>query len=301
MPPFFSPQFPKKFTLSPTAKPDAALHNPTQTAPIDLQKSTRQSLKWWGDYHFNLGQARTWRFGTLLVRITRGLQEWQLEYYRPRVQDEDEQSWQVIDNATDLGTSTVLERYFFQHTGEYFWLLPRLAHLPVVVRPHYPIYFAAGEHGTLYLSTPLWIAGYHDPGKPPLFDIPVVRPKDTWFGPDTRHGEVCFATPVVGRTELSHLLPRAFRAVTPVHVHNQSNGRLPLLRMNLPVPALPLFYQTDTFRLWTSPIDVVQDSVNHAPRIRIDSHAPGAAGSVDFLAPAREAGNQLFRMFDTFF
>ncbi len=37
--------------------------------------------------------------------------------------------------------------------------MPRLADRSVVIKPIDPIYIPAGQRGTLYISTPLWIAG----------------------------------------------------------------------------------------------------------------------------------------------
>src|SRR5690606_3594552 len=92
--------------------------------------------------------------------------------------------------------------------------------------PIYPIYIPAGQRGTLYISTPLWIAGFVEGQREPIFDLPVILPKDTWFGPNHRSGEICYATAVDGRTELKQLHPRAFRAVTPIEFHNTSNHNL---------------------------------------------------------------------------
>lgn len=39
----------------------------------------------------------------------------------------------------------------------------------------------------------------------PLFEIPVIQPKDTWFGPNAQQGEICYATSVDGRTDLNLL------------------------------------------------------------------------------------------------
>lgn len=98
--------------------------------------------------------------------------------------------------------------------------------------------------------------------KDPLFDIPIILPKDTWFGPNHRSGEICYATAVDGRTELHQLKPRSFRAVTPIEFHNISHQQLRFDRMNVPVSALPLFYSESTGRLWTSQIKVLQESVD---------------------------------------
>ena len=50
-------------------------------------------LKWWGELHFELYQSRAFQLGSMLLRITRGLQEWRLEYYRPQFQYDYEQQW----------------------------------------------------------------------------------------------------------------------------------------------------------------------------------------------------------------
>lgn len=86
-----------------------------------------------------------------------------------------------------------------------------------------------------YILVPLWVAGFVQAQREPLFDIPVIRPKDTWFGPDHRSGEMCYASSVDGRTWSLDCLPRA-RAVTPIDFHNVSNHQLRFDRMNVPVP-----------------------------------------------------------------
>ena len=104
-----------------------------------------------------------------------------------------------------------------------------------------------------------------------------------------------------GRTDLKQLVPRAFRAVTPVHFHNTSSTLLQLDRMNLPVQALPLFHCSDSGRIWTSQIRVVQDTPNRPPRIRIENRTPPQAGQVAFIQPPRIGEAGLFHMFDSFF
>ncbi len=112
---------------------------------------------------------------------------------------------------------------------------------------------------------------------------------------------MCYATAVDGRTELSQLKPRAFRAVTPIHFHNTSNQQLRFDRMNVPVPALPLFYSGKTGRLWTSQIKVLHEGLDRPPRVRIENQTPPLAGEVQYIHPPRSPGGALFNMFDSFF
>lgn len=260
------------------------------------------SLRWWGEQQFELNQARAWQFGSLLFRLTRGLQEWRMEYYRPAVQYDYEQKWQEMDDPHFAFPQPVhVERYMFRETHSKIQLIPRLADRSVVIRPVDPIYIPAGQRGTLYISTPLWLSGYVESQKTPLFDIPIIMPKDTWFGPDHRSGEMCYATSVDGRTDLKQLRPRAFRAVTPIDFHNVSSHQLRFDRMNVPVPALPLFFSDSTQRLWTSQIKVIHEGMDRPARIRIENRTPPLAGDVIYVNPARAPGGTLFNMFDSFF
>ncbi len=268
----------------------------------DQFESEVTDLKWWGEQKFELNQSKAWKFGSLLLRVTRGLQEWRLEYYRPQIQYDYEQSWHRIEDVNFAFPQPVhVERYMFRETSPNFQLIPRLADRSVVIRPVDPIYIPAGQRGTLYISTPLWISGFAQGQKNPLFDIPVIQPKDTWFGPDHRSGDMCYATSVDGRTELKQLRPRAFRAVTPIDFHNVSNHQLRFDRMNVPVPALPLFYSESTTRLWTSQIKVIHEGMDRPARIRIENRTPPLAGEVTYINQARAPGGALFNMFDSFF
>lgn len=268
----------------------------------DHLEPEQTNLRWWGEQKFELSESKAWQFGSLLFRLTRGINEWRLEYYRPQYQHDYEQQWQrIADPHFAFPQGAKIERYMFRNTHNEFQLMPRLADRSVVIKPVDPIYIPAGERGTLYISTPLWIAGFVENQREPIFDLPVIRPKDTWFGPDHRTGEMCYATAVDGRTDLNLLKPRAFRAVTPVEFHNTSSQQLRFDRMNVPVSALPLFYSEGTNRLWTSQIKVIHEGSDRPPRIRLENRTPPLAGEVTYVHPPRSPGGALFNMFDSFF
>ncbi len=71
-----------------------------------------------GEHNFELNQAHAWQFGSLLFRLTRGLQEWRLEYHRPQVQYDYEQKWHAIEDPEFRLSTTALkiERYMFKST-----------------------------------------------------------------------------------------------------------------------------------------------------------------------------------------
>ena len=62
----------------------------------EYQPHPQNSLKWWGEQHFEINQSKAWQFGSMLFRLTRGIKEWRIEYYRPTLQDDNEQDWQIL-------------------------------------------------------------------------------------------------------------------------------------------------------------------------------------------------------------
>lgn len=86
-----------------------------------LDSTTRPSelasphLKWWGEHTFELHQVKAWQFGSLLFRLTRGINEWRLEYHRPQYQYDYEQNWHSItDTNFACPQPRKIERYMFK-------------------------------------------------------------------------------------------------------------------------------------------------------------------------------------------
>lgn len=264
-----------------------------------LHLSQKPIIKWWGAQHFDLNQSRIWQMGSLQIKITRHLTEWRLEYYRPEIQYDYEQDFrEILDTAYQLPQPSQVNRFMFKHTEPTLHLMPRLAPRSIVIKPVEPIYVASGQSAMLYISTPLWLRAYIHRAEQPLFELPIMRPKETWFGENKREGQICYVTSVDGRTELDALVLRAFRAVTPVFVQNVSTRPLHFERMNIPVTALPLFYSESSGRLVTSLIRVNYDG-DQNPRIKIEQRSPDFAGQVENIHSEHEQ-TTLFKMFELF-
>ena len=255
---------------------------------------------WWGRSDLELNQSRGWLMAGLNLVATRSQREWRFQTRRSPTQHEDQQEWSQQDTALPEDASA--SRHFFKQTTPALYLLPRLADRSVVAKPVNAIYIPGGEEVTLYVSTPVWVACYAEEREAPLLDIPVVRPSDTWFGRSTIQGEVAYATQVLGRTDLAQFPPRPFRAVTPITIRNNGSATLPLERINIPVPYLPV-YAAENGRLWTPSLHVLKEPGSNPPRIRIEPTISALAGSVELLTPARisTSDHTLIRIFDNFF
>lgn len=268
-----------------------------------MRKLQYRQAVWWGGQAFAPGQGRTWEMAGLQLEVSRQPQEWHFRLRRTREQSEDNHHWQVREG---LGLAECHDadfcRFVFRQTTPPLQLLPRLADRSVVVRPITPLFLPAGQETTFYFSTPVWLAAYAEGIAEPLMDVPVVIPRDTWFGPSPVRGQLCYASQVTGRTDPSQQPPRPFRATTPVLVRNHGHTAMPVERINIPAPFLPV-YGAESGRLWTPTLSITRPATSAQLQIQIEAGISTLAGHVELLTAARRGSDEhaLIRVFDTFF
>ncbi len=275
-----------------------------------MAKNTREKAVWWGTFDFEEDDAGCWRVGPTTLWIHRSSRSWRIIH---------SSSNDALDDAAFVAAptsvsrtellpddppdgSTVL-RYSFQKSADrQIVITPMLADRAVVVRPETPLYILAGEDLTIFASTPVWMR--IEAGSPPrlLTEIPSHRPSDTWFGPDTIEGELCYAVKTAGRLRLDKLPLRLHRAVTPIHVHNRASDALYLERVQIPVQYLSLYRGENNF-LWTPPVDLDRESSGDQAAVRLAHRPPTEAGASTLLSKARHEvrSNMIIRTFSSIF
>ena len=128
------------------------------------------------------------------------------------------------------------------------------------------------ERVQLLLSTPLWCqVKVGEPGRLVL-DVPTWLPRDTWFGPSTREGELCYASRTTHHVQFEQILALPHRATTAVRVRNRAESMLSLERMLLPVQRLSL-YQAADGRLWTNDVVFTRTGSDDFAALRTRSRA----------------------------
>jgi hypothetical protein len=123
-------------------------------------------------------------------------------------------------------------------------LTPRLADRPIIARPEMPFWIPSGADVTVYVSAPLWAVV--STGEIELMELPLFRPSDTWFGPSTIQGELCYAVQTSLRRQLSMMPVRPHRAITAIQIQNHGPDSLRVQRIRLPVHLLGLYSSPDT-------------------------------------------------------
>ena len=179
-------------------------------------------------------------------------------------------------------------RYSFEATEASLEVRPALADRPVVVRPEEPLFVLSGETVTLFVSTPLWLQVFAGDDAQLLTEIPSYRPSDSWFGPNTREGEICYATATLGRVRLESVPRRLHRAITPVVIRNRSGESLPIDRIRIPVTYLSLFEDRSGY-LWTESTRFDKVAGNELAALHISKGAPTYAPDAQRITGPRES------------
>jgi len=218
-----------------------------------------KSAKWWGTFNVDPTQMLFWEIGPLLLGIERFSHEWRI--VSDFLKDADSSNLKIA-TPTSPGfdkKNLIFKRFAFHQTTSAMTLTPVLADRAQVSRPEEPFYLPAKEHTTLYISSPAWIRLEAGPQNMVLHEIPTLRLSDTWYGPNTFEGDLCYASQTFCRTQLTELPRRPYRVVTPVKIYNNSASTLPLEQLSLPLPFLSIFAD-EHGALWTEEIIVKHEN-----------------------------------------
>lgn len=245
------------------------------------------SSKWWGDFTIEAGASAKWEIGPLRIAVQRLPHEWLVAHEQIETTG-DQREWRFLYDDLNLNESDFAQvsRFVYQNTPEQITALPALADRSVVSRPLTPFTVPADENATIYVSTPLWFT--LATGLPPqtLFETPIQRPSDTWFGSSTQEGETCYASRTYGRLHLENLTIYPHRAITQVNIHNNSTDPLLVERLNLPVPYLSLFYTSENL-LRTETVSMVKTRGTSLVEFNIEEEVPSSATGAKLVAAPR--------------
>jgi hypothetical protein len=175
-----------------------------------------------------------------------------------------------------------VRRYGFSSAPAVISLQPLLADRPVVVSPESPISLPSDEEITLYVSTPAWIAISIGDPPVPVIDVALQRPSDTWFGPSTMRGELCYAVRTSARMRLENLPIRPHRVVSSVRITNRGNTNLAFERVKIPMTQMSVFGAADG-QLWTQTIDLERYQDEQDATVRLGTDPPPQAVDASLL------------------
>lgn len=255
---------------------------------------------WWSPVTLAVGTCWQYAIGPLTLYLKRQQQEWLIASARV---SENEELYRVVSHsATCMPASSATRRFIFKRSPDSFTLLPVLADRAVVVKTLQPVIIPPAEKLTFYISSPVFVQ-IRLAGEPlPLQEIPTVALSDTWVGPSTQTGDLCYATRTLARTDKAEVPLRPHRAVTPVTLSNTSKRMLTIEKISIPVPFLSV-YGAANGTLWTEAITLTYDGETSLARLTFDKNLPDIVTSADRLSSPRFPPDRhhLVRMFSEIF
>jgi hypothetical protein len=255
-------------------------------------------LRWWGSHELASGDVALWHIGPLELWAQRLDHEWRID-----TEWEDDPLLERCHSEVPRAVAGLPDqdedasRFGFSESPAAVELLPALADRPVILRPEHTLYVPAGEAVRLYVGLPAWVQVRL--GGVFAHEVPAFRPSDTWFGPDTMAGELCYAGRTRARFAIEDVVRRPHRVLTEITLDNRADDVLCVERISLPVQHLSLFADA-TDQLWTESITLRRQESGEQASVRIGQAPPDAAGDVEHVASAREAAgaNLVVRAFE---
>jgi len=267
---------------------------------IQQPETSVAQARWWEARDLAPGNTLEYQLGSLLLDIHHARGEWQLA---TRHVDETQSGSQPVVTQRRGGLEgESYERFLVSSGTQRLVLTPVLADRSVVIRPRQVVYLPTGEETTMYLSSPVTLRISIGEPAVTLREIQMLRLSDTWFGPSTREGELCYSGKTHARHALDEVPMRVHRAITPLHIRNNAATPLPLEKISLPVPLLSVYGSMDG-RLWTQGVSLVRGTDSDMAAMKIDPVPPGYAGTVTLLSGPRQtqARGALVRTFSLLF
>jgi hypothetical protein len=259
---------------------------------------------WWGQFQMNTGQTMRWQIGPLMLAMQRLPNEWQLAYQQDDVIDPttDEWDWKITNTGIDELDYGTVERYIVEPTEESLHVMPALADRPIITRPLQPFFVLPGDRTIIFVSSPLWVRIATGDPLQQLQEVPIHRPSDTWFGPSTMEGELCYAGRTHANLNFENVPLHAHRAITQIVIHNQADTQLHIERLSLPVPYLSLFESTDDI-LWTEAVTMVRTRETDMATFQVEKDPPTAAIEAQRIFEPRQqpTHNMVIRAFGVLF
>lgn len=223
------------------------MHAPTRhykrAKPITVSNqklnASESNDQWWGNFDIPENVSCAWKISLLRLYVNRSKNEWSFTWYQDQNPSEPAVSFDLTGASKPSSEETGQARFFHNAAEAHFDLGLTLADRPIVARPETSIFVPPGQHATLYVSSGLWLQPKLNGHV--LMDMPVYRPSDTWFGENTRIGEMCYFSRTRARTEATDSVIAPHKAVTPITVINRGTESVKIEHIRVPVINLGLY------------------------------------------------------------
>lgn len=263
-----------------------------------MTEELTRAIVWNRSYPIADGKPSFWQIGPLQLWSCRLTGELRLASNREEDSIDETLIIEVPSDRCEPPEGAKVRRISFQQPPDSLELVPALADRPLVVGAEDLLIIPPQEETTLFVSTPLWVRVVAGGASAALLDQPTHRPSDTWFGPSTMTGELCYATRTCMQMNLEKLPARPGRAISVVQVKNQAKSDLKLEKLRLPALEMST-YVTEDGHFWTDSVTLERQEDGESATARLSKGPPWQAPYAKLAAEPRSAssGGLLTRAF----
>lgn len=152
-------------------------------------------------------------------------------------------------------------------------IVPAMADRNLVVHLGQPVLVPGGRRPKFYLSLPLMYQLYIGNGKQPFYEFFIEKLPLTWFGSNTRRGELCYQFLSNIEHEISSGVQVPHRAMLELRLCNRDSEHLSVDKINLPAPYLPV-YRVDGKVFWTTALTITNEKLTDALSLHYGKTVP---------------------------
>lgn len=139
-------------------------------------------------------------------------------------------------------------------------IVPAMTDRNLVVLPDPPLLIPAGRRPKFYLSLPLMYQLYIGNSKKAFYEFFIEPLTTTWFGSNTRRGELCYEidSPLLNDPDELPVIPH--RINLELRLYNRDSEHLNVDKINLPAQFLPV-YRVDGLHYWTNALTITNEKL----------------------------------------
>ena len=254
---------------------------------LSMAEAQKKSGQWWGKFKLEENMASRWKIACSSITLVRSPQEWRLIRAKLDCHEEHEVEFESdFDWRKESAEDAETVRYGMSTTSPDVQLVPMLADRMVVVRPEIPFNIIGGQKVRIFVRTPIWLSVETGRDKIKLSEAPVERMSDTWFGPSTVEGQLCYAARTHGVMDINEVTKVRHRAITVINIENEGKEAMYVERLNVPVKNLALYADGEGY-FWSDSVRVTVDHEKSVSDFKI-AGKPEIAGKLEPVSPARE-------------
>ncbi len=205
-------------------------------------------MDFWNPVGIDKNQTLHWHIGALRLWIRRTGSE--LCIYHEETPEETSTLLCAADQPAP--EDATWQRWSVGEESSKLQLKPVMPDRPVVVRPENALAFCKNVEEIFYARIPFRVSILtgEETAENLLWEIPTRTLSNTWFGPDTMRGELCYGMQSSARQSLEGVEPVAHRVICPVMLKNTSDGLFDLKRLCIYTQHLNVYCYAG--KLWTS-------------------------------------------------